>query len=226
MLLTADEEVVLARRARTGDLAARNELVLRNRSYLLNRMRRYSAVCKHDDLLQAGYVGLVEAANIFDPDAHPGTRFLAIAKHYVHMEMTLYLYSRQLVRIPLSMRRPEGGPRTGPVRQRNRQWSVACAAVASRPTLHLGQSGIAGGSQVRLLADPCQDEHSRAETVEMVTAALDRLPLLHKDLLRRRFGIGVPRQTVRSIAREFGTSHQTVFNIQRHAMAELRAAIA
>src|SRR5208283_5527466 len=155
-LLTADAEAELGRRARAGDLAARNELVERNLGYVLYRVSRYRAVCRDDDLLQAGCVGLIEAANVFDPNAHPGKRFLAIAQHYVQKEMVKYLYSRTLVRIPVAMRRPEGGPRTTERRRENRRCCNAAAAMANRPHWYFEQPGIADHIRARSPADPKQ----------------------------------------------------------------------
>jgi len=228
MLLTADEEVALGRRARRGDLAARNELVERNRRFARSLAHGYARRCRcyDDDLYQAANLGLVRGANAFDPQAYPNTKFSAIARHYIRAELLSYLYGRQLVRVPHNMRPGEikNHPleTTKPRWKATREWAIQCAARASsRVQQHEDEEQIVDRSQ------PWSElESSRAETVEMVEAALDRLPPLHEDIVRRRFGIGVPRQTARAIAQEYGTSRESVYNLQRRALTELREAIA
>ena len=103
LTLTAAEEVALGRRVRAGDLAARDELVQRNRFFALQFANSYRRRCRcrsQADLDQAALLGLIEGANAFDPDRHPGRKFITIARYYVQMEILAYLYSRPLIRIP------------------------------------------------------------------------------------------------------------------------------
>ena len=228
-LLTPDEEVVLGRCARAGDLAVRNELVERNRGLACSLAITYARRCRcgDDDLKQAAYLGLVQGANAFDPEAHPNMRFSTIARFYIRKELLDYLYGRQLVRIPHSMR--PGEIKNHPLVlkakskwQTTREWALRCAArAANRVQAHDDDDQIVDQSQPW-----SEQESSRAETVEMLMAALDQLPPYHEDILIRRFGIGVPRQTARAIAKDYGTTHQTVYNIQRKALTKLREAIA
>ena len=229
MLLTADEEVDLGRRARKGDLASRNELVERNRPFASSLALSYARRCRcyDDDLYQAADLGLVRGAEAFDPETHPNTKFSTIARYYIRAELLNYLYDgRRLVRVPHNMR--PGEIKNHPLGaakakwKTNREWAIQCAARASSPVQqHEDEEQIVDRSQ------PWSElESSRAETVEMVRAALDRLPPLHEDMVRRLFGIGVPRQTARTIAREYGTSRESVYNLQRRALGELREAIA
>ncbi len=216
-LLTANEEFALGIRIRAGDLAARNDLVERNQPYVVNRMRRYASVCTDPDLAQAGLVGLIEAADVFDPIKYPGKRFIQIASHYVHKEMTTYLYSRNLVRIPVCMRRPEGDPRKGLLRQRNRQWAVRCAAAATRGPIRFEISEIGDHEPASSMdAD---------DTEEKVRAAMSRsrLTTRESDVMHSRFGLfGTTQQSRRLLAIKYCVSRQMVEKIEKIAISKIR----
>lgn len=69
-LLTAEEEAVLASRIRTGDRDAHDTLVRHNMRLALSFARKYSffgSVLDFEDLMQAANMGLMAAAEKFDP---------------------------------------------------------------------------------------------------------------------------------------------------------------
>ena len=68
-MLEADEELVLARSARDGDLAAGEQLVRGNLRLVVALARRYAATgVPMLDLIQEGNLGLMQAVESFDPD--------------------------------------------------------------------------------------------------------------------------------------------------------------
>jgi RNA polymerase nonessential primary-like sigma factor len=226
-LLTHDEEVALGIRARDGDLDARNKLVECNLGIACSLAIAYGrrCHCNEDDLKQAAYLGLVQGANVYDPVAYQNS-FMAIAKHYIRKELLAYLYGRPMVRVTHNMR--PGEMKNHPLSSRkkkwksNLEWAIQCALRAGTPMQrHEDQDLTTAQFQVHCDAEMCRDED-----VEMLRSALLRLPKLHEDVLRRRFGLGVLQQTARSVARDFGTSHQTILNIQKRAIAKLRQEIA
>lgn len=232
LTLTAAEEVALGRRVRAGDLAARDELVQRNRFFALQFANSYRRRCRcrsQADLDQAALLGLIEGANAFDPDRHPGRKFITIARYYVQMEILAYLYSRPLIRIPHSARPSELArrPVTGDVTPKwkeHRAWTEICAARAGKVVQgHDDELDHPDPSQCRRDQD-IDDSH--AENLEQLRLGLEALPTWHAEVIHRRFGLGGrPRQSARTIARETGVSRQTVFNVQKLALRQLRAAM-
>ena len=70
-------------------------------------------------------------------------------------------------------------------------------------------------------------DDSHAKDLEQLQLGLEIIPLLHADVLRRRYGLGGrPRQTVRTIADETGISRQTVSATSRAALKRLRNILA
>jgi RNA polymerase primary sigma factor len=88
--LSRDEEHALAVRARKGEVKARQELVRHNLTFVvaIARTRRRGTV-RLDDLIQEGNVGLMRAAEKFDP--HAGTRFSTYAVWWIRAYIGKYL---------------------------------------------------------------------------------------------------------------------------------------
>jgi len=81
-LLTLEEEQALTRRAREGDVLARQKLVESNMRLVINIARTYhSRAVPLEDLIQEGAIGLIQAIQRFDPDK--GFRFSTYATHWV-----------------------------------------------------------------------------------------------------------------------------------------------
>lgn len=81
-LLTLEEEQALTRRAREGDVLARQKLVESNMRLVINIARTYhSRAVPLEDLIQEGAIGLIQAVQRFDPDK--GFRFSTYATHWV-----------------------------------------------------------------------------------------------------------------------------------------------
>jgi RNA polymerase primary sigma factor len=81
-LLTAEEEIALARRIQCGDKAAKDRLVEANMRLVINVARTFhSALVPFEDLIQEGAIGLMTAADRFDPAK--GYRFSTYATHWI-----------------------------------------------------------------------------------------------------------------------------------------------
>ena len=99
-LLTPEEEVVLTRRARAGDLAAKNRLVEANMRLVINIAKTYrNRTIPLEDLIQDGAIGLMQAAERFDPDK--GFRFSTYATHWVRQAIGRAIDSKsKAIRLP------------------------------------------------------------------------------------------------------------------------------
>jgi RNA polymerase primary sigma factor len=81
-LLTSEEEVVLTRAIQKGDKLARQRLIESNMRLVINIAKSYrSRAVPLEDLIQEGAIGLMQAAERFDPDK--GFRFSTYATHWV-----------------------------------------------------------------------------------------------------------------------------------------------
>lgn len=86
-MLTAEEERALVARMQAGDARARDRLVLAHRP-LARRLAAETARrsrLEFDDLESAAVIGLIRAADAFDPER--GARFSTVAKFWVRSEL-------------------------------------------------------------------------------------------------------------------------------------------
>lgn len=88
--LSREDEHALALRCRKGDNAAKQKLVRHNLAFVvaIARKQRRGTV-RLDDLIQEGNIGLMRAAEKFDPDA--GTRFSTYAVWWIRAYVGKYL---------------------------------------------------------------------------------------------------------------------------------------
>jgi RNA polymerase sigma-32 factor len=90
-LLTADEEVGLARRLRdSNDLDAAGRLVMSHLRLVVAVARNYLGYgLSHADLIQEGNIGLMKAVRRFDPER--GVRLVSFALHWIKAEIHEYI---------------------------------------------------------------------------------------------------------------------------------------
>ncbi len=90
-LLTADEEVRLAREFREGnDLDAAGRLVMSHLRLVVAVARNYLGYgLPHADLIQEGNIGLMKAVKRFDPER--GVRLVSFALHWIKAEIHEYI---------------------------------------------------------------------------------------------------------------------------------------
>jgi RNA polymerase primary sigma factor len=96
-LLTADEERELAARIGAGDADARRVLIERNMRLVWKVASRYTPRGPlFDDLVGEGYIGLIRAAEAFDPDRG---RFSTVATEVVRRHILDFLFPPRRKRV-------------------------------------------------------------------------------------------------------------------------------
>jgi RNA polymerase primary sigma factor len=101
-LLTAQQEVAIARKVRAGDEEAMQELAKRNLRFVISVAKKYqNRGMALTDLIGEGNLGLLTAARKFDPDQ--GVKFISYAVWWIRQSILASLARQgRSVRVPLN----------------------------------------------------------------------------------------------------------------------------
>lgn len=248
-LLTADDERALAVRVRTGDVAARNELVLHNQGLVCSIAKHFvGRGLDLDDLISEGNAGLMRAAEDFD--GKRGVRFSTYASHWVKESIRRGIENRGTTwpcRIPsfahrLVMRwRKTEAAMTSPSGQTPDPDEIAAtlgltpgrrecveAALSVAWTIHeydLPDDATLANLAVARPEDPGRDMDDRVER-ERLDAALARLGERARLVLTLRFGLdGQGRRTLHDAGKVLGITRERTRQIERQALVAMREAM-
>ncbi|MCZ6634183.1 MAG: RNA polymerase sigma factor RpoD/SigA [bacterium] len=243
--LSAEGEAALARRIKKGDTEARNNLVEANLKFVIAFVRAYQdRGMPLEDLVSAGNIGLIKAADRFDETR--GVKFISYAVWWIRQSVlyTLAKYSR-LVRLP---------EYRVDLLYRIFLYINTCQEASFDPTAEeiAGELGVSveqvtdtmikaqhvvsldvefgdnnGGTLLKTIADSNQ-ESSDAQTMknslqDEIEAVLNILRPREQKVIRLYFGLGdKPEMTLEAIGRQFGVTRERARQIKKLALSKLR----
>jgi RNA polymerase primary sigma factor len=244
-LLTAAEEIQLAKRIERGDLQAKGEMVERNLGLVLSLARGYTGRgASFDDLVQEGTIGLVRAVERFDH--RRGVKFSTYAVWWIRRSLTTAVLDARTIRIPshasdrrAAIQRAErelerhvgGAPSTQAIAEhtglsvgRVHALREAASVVASLDE-PVGEDGSRLGDLIadRQAVDPWRRTDER-ESHRQLWSMLHTLPDRHRDVLVRRYGLaGQQPETHIQIAARLGIGKERSRQLEREALRRLRS---
>ncbi len=239
-ILTIEEEIELGRRA-ARDESARNALVMHNQGFLVkvvNDFHRRHRNMDFDDLMQDGNIGLMKAAERFDPDL--GVRFITYARFWIMQALNTSLeQSFGMVRIPINraddlIRIRKAMNETGSKdlkvlaeRANVSEETVKNLLPYDKPSISLDSpmftpSGEEGDKMIDHIGAIDVDFDSKIEIQEL-KAILDKLPERHREILMFRYGVfGHPEMTLKELSEKYGVSREAVRQMEARALAKCR----
>jgi RNA polymerase primary sigma factor len=243
-LLTAAEEVALAKRVERGDRDAKERMINSNLRLVVSIATRYQGHgVPLGDLIQEGTLGLNRAVEKFD--WRRGFKFSTYATWWIRQACQRAISNQsQTIRIPAHVHeRRLKLARLGREfeAKHGREPTVEeLAAVSGYKLLHVDEAlgaveasvslnqtvGSEGDGELgALFADPeAADPVEEAGTTlrgQAVRAALGRLPELERQVLELRFGFEGEQKSLEAIERELGISRARAKVIEQEAFAKL-----
>ena len=242
-LLTAAEEVALAKRVERGDRAAKERMINSNLRLVVHVAKRYRGHgVPFGDLIQDGVIGLNRAVEKFDwrkgfkfstyatwwirqavqRSVAVQARTIRVPTHVHERRQTLNRHSRKL---ELDLGRPpthEELAKASGLELKHVEEALSVAEARASLNSPVGDDDSELGD---LFADENADDPEQvaenALRARAVREALSELPERERRILELRFGLDGEPQSLEAIGAELGLTRERIRQLEKQAMAHL-----
>ncbi|NLO01389.1 MAG: sigma-70 family RNA polymerase sigma factor [Bacteroidales bacterium] len=245
-LLSAEEEVELAKKIRKGDRDSLNALIQSNLRFVVSVAKQYqNQGLSLPDLINEGNLGLIKAAERFDETR--GFKFISYAVWWIRQSILQALADQsRIVRLPLN--------KIGSINKINKAINKLEQQFQREPTIeelaemmeskpyliedamnfsniHVSMDAPLRDEELNNMYDVMLNEDSPSPDTELIDGSLRKeierslstLSQREADILRYYFGLNnYPPHTLEEIGDEFGLTRERVRQIKEKAIKKLK----
>ena len=243
-VLSAEEEAQLYSEIKKGNKKAIDKLITSNLRFVISVAKRYQGNgLSLVDLIQEGNLGLIKAAEVFDPDR--GIKFISYAVWWIRQSIMKALSDQsRTIRLPLNQiscvskvnkvsekfeqthnRKPSVNELEDIINIPANKLNMSMALTGSTVSLDSKIKDDSESTLVDIIPDSCKPsdyDTGKNDLPRTIRAILDTLSNRDSDIIKMAFGIDMFPMPLTEVASKFGIGYERARQLQQAALKKIK----